>query len=260
MSEDLQRLSRRAIRRRDELEALVEGALGAFIKAGKALAEIRDERLYLATHDRFEDYLRERWGFASSQGYRLIDAAAVADAVSPVGEIANEAQARELVPVLRRGGPQAVREVLQSLDGAPLTAARLREASENHAGPPAPPLRPRRTPGLSWQRHIKDASTRRLKASGRGLPDLWVSINPAEDLRKWVRAVTERQDLPTGDEGGLLDLPGTNKALVEAVKLGCWEQPEVRDFACLLARLLLADGARAPRLRKETREDTPEHG
>lgn len=89
----LERLPRQAARRRDELEAVVEGARRAFIEAGKALGEIRDEKLYREIHETFYDYLRECWGFARSQGYRLIDAARVAEAVSPIGDITNEAQA-----------------------------------------------------------------------------------------------------------------------------------------------------------------------
>ena len=45
---------------------------------------------------RWEDYCRERWGLGRAHAYRLIDAAATAEAVSPVGDITNERQARAL--------------------------------------------------------------------------------------------------------------------------------------------------------------------
>jgi hypothetical protein len=252
----LARLPRAAARRRDELETALEEARRAFVEAGRALAEIRDQRLYRDTHETFEDYLQDRWGFSRPQGYRLIDAAAVADAVSPIGDVANEAQARELVPVLRTGGPEAVRAVIESLGDEPLTAAKLKAARERHDGPPAPPSRRRSTPGLSWRITKEVSGTRFLEPVAQGGPELRVSINPVEDLRVWVRRVAGQQTGTSGSQDGeLLDLPGANRQLIEAVKLGRWEQPEVRDYACLLARAMLADGARPPRLRKEAPED-----
>ena len=93
-----------------ELEQTIERGLQTFVEVGQALAEIRDGRLYRATHDTFESYLSGRWNISRSRGYRLIDASAVVDALSPFGDIpANEAQARELVPLLRDEGEAAVR-------------------------------------------------------------------------------------------------------------------------------------------------------
>ncbi len=84
-----------------ELEATVKDGLDAFVRVGRALKEIRDAQLYRATHATFEGYCRQRWGMERSHAYRQIDAARVAEAVSPIGDIpANEAQARELVPLL----------------------------------------------------------------------------------------------------------------------------------------------------------------
>jgi hypothetical protein len=84
-----------------ELEHVVDAGLQTFVDVGRALLEIRDGRLYRATHPTFERYLDERFGISRSRGYRLIDAARVAELVSPTGDIpANEAQARELVPLL----------------------------------------------------------------------------------------------------------------------------------------------------------------
>jgi ParB family chromosome partitioning protein len=83
-----------------ELEAVVERGLEMFVAVGLALTEIRDSRLYRDSHPTFEAYLADRWNMSSSHGYRKIDAARVAVLVSPIGDIANEAQARELVPLL----------------------------------------------------------------------------------------------------------------------------------------------------------------
>jgi hypothetical protein len=83
-----------------ELEGVVECGIRAFVEAGTALREIRDSRLYQLTHPNFEEYLRQRWGLGKSHGYRLIQAAKVAEEVrelSPNGDMPKtEAQARAL--------------------------------------------------------------------------------------------------------------------------------------------------------------------
>jgi SAM-dependent methyltransferase len=113
-----------------ELERVVEQGLQTFVDVGHALAEIRDARLYRATHATFEDYLRSRWDMSRPQGYRLIEAAEVVDLVSPIGDIAppaNEAQARELVPLL--DDERAVVDVWRDLRaeyGDDITAERVR--------------------------------------------------------------------------------------------------------------------------------------
>ena len=113
-----------------ELEAVVERGLQMFVEVGLALAEIRDGRLYRHTHGTFEAYLDERWGWSRSHGYRLIDGARVAELLSPIGDMpANEAQARELVPLLER--PDELVDVVRELraeHGERLTAEKVRAA------------------------------------------------------------------------------------------------------------------------------------
>ena len=46
----------------DQLEAIVQPCLGAYVDVGDALAEIRDRHLYRDSHPSFEAYVRERWG------------------------------------------------------------------------------------------------------------------------------------------------------------------------------------------------------
>lgn len=80
-----------------ELEAIVESGLDTFVTVGRALAEISANRLYRATHGTFVTYAQDRFGIGKSHAYRMISAAKVAEAVSPIGDIATESQARELV-------------------------------------------------------------------------------------------------------------------------------------------------------------------
>ncbi len=58
------------------LERTVERAMEVAGRiAGDALATIRDEKLYRASHSTFEAYLRERFGLARSTAYDMISAA-----------------------------------------------------------------------------------------------------------------------------------------------------------------------------------------
>ena len=86
-----------------KLELQVEKS---FFFAGKALQEIRDQRLYRITHSRFEDYCRDRFGFHRRHPYHLIDAAKVVDNLTSaegtefVGILpTKESQCRPLTPL-----------------------------------------------------------------------------------------------------------------------------------------------------------------
>jgi two-component system, NarL family, response regulator NreC len=87
-----------------ELEQAVDRGLQTFVEVGQSLAEIRDRKLYRASYDTFERYCRERWGFTRQRARQFIDAAAVTTVVVKAGlpAPANEAQARELVPLRER--------------------------------------------------------------------------------------------------------------------------------------------------------------
>lgn len=88
---------------REQLEKQVEQS---FYLAGKALQQLRDQRLYRSTHSRFEDYCLERFGFHRRHSYNLIAAASVVDNLSVV-ECAQfvhilptrESQCRPLTPL-----------------------------------------------------------------------------------------------------------------------------------------------------------------
>jgi hypothetical protein len=93
-------------------EDTIARGLKTFTEVGGALASIRDRRLYRTSHATFEDYCRDRWGLSSRHANRTIEAAKVAGILGPIGPVpANEAQARELAPLL--GDPAALRETWQ---------------------------------------------------------------------------------------------------------------------------------------------------
>jgi hypothetical protein len=82
----------------ETLEGIVQRGIDTFVDVGRALAEIRDRRLYRQTHGTFEEYCHEKWLLGRTRAYQLIDAAMVSTIVDS-DPPSNEAQARELVPL-----------------------------------------------------------------------------------------------------------------------------------------------------------------
>jgi hypothetical protein len=75
-------------RRFSQLESMIEKYRRDFYSVGKALTEIRDGRHYRKlSFKSFESYVRLRWDMGRSHAYRLIEAAAVIDNLSPIGDI-----------------------------------------------------------------------------------------------------------------------------------------------------------------------------
>jgi hypothetical protein len=69
----------------ERLEAIVDKHQHIAIEFCGALREIRDRRLYRSTHETFEEYCKDRWGFASSRARQLIAAADTPPAVKAPG-------------------------------------------------------------------------------------------------------------------------------------------------------------------------------
>ena len=90
-----------------------------------ALLEIRDRRLYRDEFGTFEAYCKQQFGFSRQRGHQLMQAAAV----STVVDIPNEAQARELVPLLD-DPPALVEAHAEAAADGPPTAAKIRKAVE----------------------------------------------------------------------------------------------------------------------------------
>ncbi len=63
--------------RLQELEFIVEHGLQTFYEVGKALEEIREQKLYRETHKTFEAYCQEKWGITKRRAYQFIDAAEI---------------------------------------------------------------------------------------------------------------------------------------------------------------------------------------
>ena len=64
------------------LESKIDTGRKAFESVGLALATIRCERLYRATHATFEEYCRDKWGWARRTADRLIQSSDVMQAIA----------------------------------------------------------------------------------------------------------------------------------------------------------------------------------
>lgn len=131
-------------------ETILRRNLESFLLVGEALAEIRDARLYRATHETFEAYCADRWDFSRQRAHQLIASSQTAAAVSTIVDTrpARESHVRPLLAV-----PEGHRaEVWQmavdaspvDADGKPLVTARIvQEAVDRwHDGRKADPPEP----------------------------------------------------------------------------------------------------------------------
>jgi len=110
-------------------ERRVSEGLERFRDVGLALASIRDNRLYRATHATFEDYCRERWQWSRQRAHQMIECAEVAASLpgdcQPL--VDNERQARELAKV----EPEKRAEVLsKAAQAGPVTAKAIKQAAQ----------------------------------------------------------------------------------------------------------------------------------
>ena len=86
----------------EDCENAIDDALSGFHTVGQHLRTIKLKKLYRATHDTFEQYCQERFGFGQNYGNRVVRAAEVVDNLKsvPIGTVrlpATEAHARAMV-------------------------------------------------------------------------------------------------------------------------------------------------------------------
>lgn len=109
------------------MESLISSNQEHFCETGRALKEIRDNRLYkLALFDTFEAYTRARWDISRAHAYRLIHYCEVIRNLSPIGDVlpANESQVRHLAPLKPLEQRRIWKDFLDS--GTELTAQNIK--------------------------------------------------------------------------------------------------------------------------------------
>jgi len=121
-----------------EHERTIERGLKTFVEVGRALAAIRDGRLYRTEYASFEAYCDVRWAISRPRAYQLIEAAEVVSTTVDTGyrPPANEAQARELARASSDERSDVWREANERSNGRP-TAAMIREVVRERQAPPS---------------------------------------------------------------------------------------------------------------------------
>ncbi|MEG3860273.1 hypothetical protein [Microcoleus sp. herbarium12] len=112
--------------RLQELESIVEHGLQTFHEVGKALDEIREQKLYREIHKTFEAYCQEKWGMARQTANRFIGAARVMENLEPIGSKfpTKESQVRPLAQLPPELQIQIWQEAVESSpNGIPTGAA-----------------------------------------------------------------------------------------------------------------------------------------
>jgi hypothetical protein len=104
-----------------------------FIEVGNALAAIRNERLYRATHKTFEAFCKEKWGYNSSRARQLIAASTTAESVTTGNTLPNERVARELATVPEEKRDTVLEWAEEKAGDKPVTAAAIRAAAKEVA-------------------------------------------------------------------------------------------------------------------------------
>ena len=145
--EPLEQLSPSENTRLEHLEHIIENFRKSYYKAGAALAEIRDKRLYRATHASFEAYVAERWELSRPRAYDLIDASRVANNLSAVADVSttNEFQLRALRDLPAEDQIEVYTKAVERAEEGRVTRDLLEETKEELlASRPTP--RPSRRP------------------------------------------------------------------------------------------------------------------
>jgi hypothetical protein len=114
----------------------------SFADGGRALDIINVNRLYRDTHATFEDYCKEKWQIPRQHAHRLMQAAAVMDILSPMGDKftalpQNERQVRPLVGLTKEDIPVAWQNALAADNGKGVTGRLVAKAAAAFR-PPCP--------------------------------------------------------------------------------------------------------------------------
>lgn len=79
-------LSSVEVERLGELENVITHGVKTVREVGLAFLEIQEKRLYRQAFCSFRKYCQRKWGFGPAKAYRLIEAAKVVEAMSPIGD------------------------------------------------------------------------------------------------------------------------------------------------------------------------------
>ncbi len=149
----------------EELEAVVATGLESFAAAGRALAEIKDRKLYRREVGTWSKYLETRWHLTPDYASKLITAAMIANELAEHGLPAplRESHARELSRVPPEVQPEVWQESLAEVgnDPAAITAELIADTAAKHRKPKARRKAPKaiKLKGKGWSIVITRSTT-----------------------------------------------------------------------------------------------------
>jgi hypothetical protein len=146
-----------------ELERIIAEGLTAAIETGRALAQIRDHKMYLEVSDTWESYLSTRWKMTVDFGNKLIAAGGIADELRALGltEPTREAHTRELAKIKPQARPEVWTEALAEAGGPEnVTAAIIAAKGAKHRKRKARRVKPKmfKAKGKGWTLQLSRAS------------------------------------------------------------------------------------------------------
>lgn len=169
----------------DKCEATIEKNLASFFDVGIALATIQKDRLYREKHASFELYCQQKWDFGRQHAYRLIDAAAVIQDLSPNGDSdkqflpQTESQARALAKIKE---PKKRKEVWEDIVAShpKFTAKVIEETVAQVLGKPKAKAEggrgkaeEKKTAAKRAARDTLDADLDEIRETVQAVADLW---------------------------------------------------------------------------------------
>lgn len=186
-----------AAKRLTTLENVIAKGMRSFIAVGRALAEIRDKKLYTASgFASFPDYVKGRYGWNKSYGHQLIKSSGLCASLSTIVDSANlpahEGQVRPLLRLESKDAGRVWTKVLKASERSdePITAERVAEAAaamfpQGRKSKSATRRADRtRLPKVKDVSKLSDANLRKQLDGGK--VDLLILIGPAQDAAKSV--------------------------------------------------------------------------
>jgi len=146
-----------------DLERIIAEGLTAAIETGRALALIRDRKMYLEVSDTWEAYLTDRWKMTVDFGNKLITAGGIADELRALGltEPTREAHTRELAKIKPEARPEVWEQALAEA-GSPenVTAAIIAAKGAKHRKRKARRVKPKmfKAKGKGWTLQLSRSS------------------------------------------------------------------------------------------------------
>jgi hypothetical protein len=128
-----------------EQERIILSGERSHVETGRALAKIRDERLYRDHHKTFEAYCRGRWGFSRKRAYQLMGAAERATLLSTIVDTVAPSNESQVRPLVGRPDDEAIEiwKLANSMAaGAPVTGRLVKQAIKSLLGEVPKPAKP----------------------------------------------------------------------------------------------------------------------